>query len=172
MKSLFLTCRPILLASPLIIATTAQADIRVTFDEGAPKDRFTFENTGTCAISDAAIMLDLAPARGKLIFDVTGQGRGVQVFQPFEVITGADALAAAPQVQDGQSAIRLDIVTLQPGAAIAFTIDVDDTLGQREITVSGSEIEGAMVSYTRGETKRTAEFSANGTAILPVPDCG
>jgi hypothetical protein len=37
----------------------------------SPKDRLTFENRGTCAIADAEIWLDLSPARGKLVLDVT-----------------------------------------------------------------------------------------------------
>ncbi len=153
------------------IASVAQADLRVSFDEGAPKDRFRIENTGACAISEASLVLDLSSSQGGLIFDVTGRGEGVEVFQPFELVEGADALAGMPTVVDGQTEIRLDIVTLPPEAAIAFTIDVDDTRGQRAITVTGAEIEGAVFSYARGQDRGSAVFSAGSEAEIKVTDC-
>lgn len=59
------------LSSVMVLGGAAQANILVTFDEGAPKDRFTIENTGACAVSSGEILLDLAPSNGQLIFDVT-----------------------------------------------------------------------------------------------------
>ncbi len=165
------TLRALSLIAPLGIAGMAQADIAIRFDEGAPKDRFTLTNTGACAITDTALTLDLGSAQGKLIFDVTAQGAGVQVFQPFELTAGSSALTTTPQVTDGQSTLRLEIGTLPAQTAIAFTIDVDDTLGQREITVAGAEIAGATVTLTQGDTTTTARFSADATATLPQPDC-
>ena len=81
------------------------------------------------------------------------------------------ALTTTPQVTDGQSTLRLEIGTLPAQAAITFTIDVDDTLGQREITVAGAEIAGATVTLIQGDTNTTARFSADATATLPQPDC-
>lgn len=159
------------LASSLLLGTAAQADLRVSFDEGAPKDRFRIVNTGGCAIVNSSILLDLSTSQGGLIFDVTGLGQGVEVFQPFDLVEGASALAGVPTVLDGETRIRLDVVALQPEAAIAFTIDVDDTLGQRAITVSGSEIEGASVSYSGPEQESSAAFSTQATALLRLADC-
>ncbi|WP_298821203.1 aggregation factor core [uncultured Roseibium sp.] len=147
-------------AAALLLSSAAQADLRVDFKEGAPKDAFRFENIGVCSITNSSITLDLATSSAGLIFDVTDQGAGVEVFQPFELIEGADALARVPDVLDGQTKIELSISDLAPGAAIAFTIDVDDTKGQRAITVSGSEIEGATVIYRNDKEKALATFSS------------
>jgi len=161
----------LLAASYILFATTAQADMRVTFDEGAPKDRFTIENTGVCAIEAAEILLDLSPSRGKLIFDVTGAGAGVEMFQPFDIVTGAGALTEMPLVLDGQSKIQFNISSLRPGDTISFTIDVDDTLGAREITVSGAEIAGAMAIYTKGADIQSATFSEQAVAEVAFSAC-
>lgn len=155
----------------LLTATAAQADLRVSFDEGAPKDRFRIENTGACMISQSSILLDLSTSSAGLIFDVTARGAGVDVFQPFEIVEGAGALAALPTVLDGQSQIRLDVTRLAPGETIAFTIDVDDTIGQREITVSNAEIEDATVSHLTGSGSTSATFTALARADVPASDC-
>ncbi len=157
--------------SGLMFATGAQADLLISFNEGAPKDAFKIENAGTCTLSNSSILVDLSPSRGGLIFDVTETGAGVEVFQPFELVDGADALAGTPTVLDGQSEIRLDIADLAPNQAIAFTIDVDDTLGQRAITVSGTEIEAARVSHSGARGDTSALFSASSEAELPIADC-
>ncbi|MBE1282991.1 MAG: aggregation factor core [Rhodobacteraceae bacterium] len=148
-----------------------QAELMVQFDEGAPNDMFRIENAGACAILASSVHLDLSTSRGGLIFDVTAQGAGVEVYQPFELVEGSDALQAPPSVQDGQSKIALDIVQLPSGGAIAFTIDVDDTIGQRAITVSGAEIEGATVTLASAASRETAEFSDLARAAVPVAGC-
>jgi hypothetical protein len=93
----------------------------------------------------AALSIALKPSAAGLIFDVTDQGAGVDVFQPFELVAGADALASHSQVKDGDREVTLSIRRLGAGDTIGFTIDVVDTLGPRGITVSGSEIQGALV---------------------------
>ncbi len=155
----------------LYITTPALADLRVVFNEGAPKDRFKIENTGNCIIEDSRVTLDLSTSLAGLIFDVTDRGAGVEVFQPFQLIEGIQALSSIPQVRDGQSEIVFDIVALDPGASIEFTIDVDDTLGEREITVSGSEIEGATVSYSASNGVYSTSFSSLSKAVLAIADC-
>lgn len=152
-------------------ASGANAELRVNFYEGAPKDRFRIENAGNCALPAATVTLDLSASSAGLIFDVTDAGAGVEVFQPFEVVEGVEVLTQIPTVSDGQSQIRLDLAGLAPGQAVAFTIDVDDTLGQRAITVSGSEIEGATVAYTLDGNTFTATFSSNAEAGIPVSGC-
>lgn len=155
----------------LTTAALSHADLSVRFIEGAPKDRFILKNTGNCTISNASIRLDLSASIGKLIFDVTDQGEGVDVFQPFNLTEGRDSLRVVPSVRDGQSVVQLDIVSLESSAAIIFTIDVDDTIGQRETIVSGAEIEGATVTYKKAEQSLIAAFSADAEAFLDVPDC-
>ncbi len=155
----------------LCVASAAQADLDVRFDEGAPKDRFTFTNTADCAMGPARVTLDLGAAPAGLIFDVTANGAGVEVFQPFEVVAGAEMLNALPVVRDGQSAITLDLSGLAKGASVAFTIDVDDTGGGREITVSGSEIAGAVVVLEQADTRTTASFGETATAHVTTIAC-
>lgn len=152
-------------------ATLARADLAVSFDEGAPKDRFTFANTGSCTIAGANILLDLSSSKSGLIFDVTGQGAGVEVFQPLQVTAGANALLGLPDVKDGDSRISLDIGQLKAGKSVVFTIDVDDTAGGREITVSGSEIVDAKVRFSRGDTSKSAVFGSNARAAIQLTDC-
>ncbi|MEM9851395.1 MAG: aggregation factor core [Pseudomonadota bacterium] len=152
----------------LAIAAPASADIRATFLEGAPKDRFTVENTSACAIRDVALTIDLRPSQGGLIFDTTAQGQGVEVFQPFELTAGADTLRRPPEVADGDQALTLEIGLLPPGRAISFTIDVDDTRGGREITVNGDEITGAHLVAAIGGAWVKAPFKGP-SAALPHP---
>jgi len=162
---------PFCLAASLLMTTTALADLRVIFEEGAPKDTFRIENTGACDLTGTQVQLDLAGSAGGLIFDVTGSGAGVQVFQPFEIVEGRDALRSVPAVVDGQTRLELDIVSLAPGDAVAFTIDVDDTKGQRATMITGAEIAGAYVAYIRQGAPVRATFSTKSVASLPVKGC-
>lgn len=154
-----------------VIATAAHADLRVSFQEGAPKDRFEIRNIGACTITGASVVIDLSQSQGGLIFDVTSSGQGTQVFQPFEIVQGAEALARVPTVVDGQNRVALEITRLAPDASIAFTIDVDDTLGQRATTVTGAEIAGATVSYNSGAIPVLATFANGPRTVIPIPDC-
>lgn len=157
-------------ALALTCATPAMSDVVVQFDEGAPKDRFTISNTGTCPLGNVTVVLDLGASAAGLIFDVTGAGAGVSVFQPLELVAGAEYLASVPEVQDGDTRLELPLTALAPGARIAFTIDVDDTAGTSETMVTGSEMAGATVSilpHTGGE----AVFSNSPIATLPYNSC-
>ena len=151
------------LALPLL-STAGHADLSVRFIEGAPKDRFEIKNVGACAVTASTLTLDLTTSQGALIFDVTGSGAGVEVFQPFEVIAGREALTTLPTIVDGQNSIDLPIATLGAGARIAFTIDVDDTLGAREITVTGSEFSGATVKLVGAGVPQSAMFGSDAQA--------
>ncbi|SLN16085.1 hypothetical protein PSA7680_00433 [Pseudoruegeria aquimaris] len=153
------------------LGSAAQAGLLVRFVEGAPKDRFEIRNEGTCPTAAGTLMLDLSKSAGGLIFDVTGRGAGVEVFQPFEMVAGAEALASLPKVRDGQDRLELAIENLPPGGLIAFTIDVDDTLGARAITVSGAEIAGATVSHVHGQGATMATFTEGATARLSGNGC-
>lgn len=154
-----------------ISASPAFADIQVDFIEGAPKDRFVISNNGKCDLGASKITIDLAGSAGRLIFDVTDQGEGVEVFQPFELVSGSDALAGLPTVRDGDKAVVLNLKKLAAGNQISFTIDVDDTNGAREITVSNAEIEGASVSHEYGGNSYSGVFSNKSKAILQTAKC-
>ena len=156
----------------LFSATPASADIAVRFIEGAPKDRFVFEASSTfCAMVPLKITLDLTGSAGALLFDVAQSGAGVEVYQPFEVVAGADVLLGASSVADGDRRLTIELASLQPGKPFAFTIDVDDTLGGREITVAGSEILGAVVSVQAGDETRVSAFDEAAIANIDWSTC-
>ncbi|MEP2784607.1 MAG: aggregation factor core [Pseudoruegeria sp.] len=157
--------------SAALIATAASANLQISFIEGAPKDRFQIENMGTCNVSASTLRLDLSTSKGALIFDVTRDGAGVEVFQPFEMLQGGAALSEIPNVVDGQSSVDLEISELTPGAVIAFSIDVDDTVGQREITVAGSEIDGATASLIKGQETTISTFTSQAYTALSLSSC-
>ncbi|PYG32474.1 aggregation factor core [Pelagimonas varians] len=154
-----------------VLATPALTDVQVQFLEGAPKDRFVVTNLGGCDLGAAELEINFAASNAGLIFDVTGSGAGVEVFQPFEVAVGANFLASEPVITDGDQVATLVLKSLGPQQEIAFTIDVDDTAGGREITVSDDEIRGATVTLaTKGETV-SAVLGANAKALLETRNC-
>lgn len=160
-----------LICIALLLASPAAADITAKFSEGAPKDRFTLTNTGECVLPAMTVKLDLGTSPAGLIFDVTASGAGVEVFQPFELVSGAENLTELPAVVDGDSAIVLPLSGLGPNQSVSFTIDVDDTGGGREITVNGSEIAGATVIASFGANSVSGVFSDRATAIVHTAAC-
>lgn len=152
----------------LMAATTSQADITARFIEGAPKDRFEVTNAGGCALPAGDVTIDIGTAPAGLIFDVTASGAGVEVFQPFELVAGGENLSTLPQVADGDQAIRLPLTGLAPDATIAFTIDVDDTSSNRQITVNGSEIAGATIRASFGNVEASGTFDTSAKAVLKL----
>ena len=159
-----------LMLSQVFAATSAAADIAVTFIEGAPKDRFVLSSaSGFCNGAPLTVSIDLSGSAGQLVFDVTPSGAGVEVFQPFELVAGRDLVRDVTRVSDGDQLVRLSLAGLAAGADVAFTIDVDDTIGAREITVTDAEIEGASVRVqVNGQTKE-ARFGADATVSLACP---
>lgn len=152
-------------------ATAASADVTVTFRDGAPKDRFTISQNGGCATGPVVLTIDLATAPTGLIFDTTGNGAGVEVFQPFEWVSAPGSTATVPQVSDGDTTLELSLPDLKPGMPLVFTIDLDDTTSTRQITVSGSEVAGAQVSLTADAKTSTGIFDDSGTAIIATSAC-
>ncbi len=150
----------------------AKADINVSFQEGAPKDRFTITNAGTCDIGPAQISIDLSGSEYGLIFDVTSEGAGVEVFQPFEITSGRDNLSTVPEVKDGDDSITLKLSGLKPNQTFAFTIDVDDTKKSREITVTNGELQGASVVVKTEKAVLSAPFRENASATVALSSCG
>ncbi len=153
------------------IGLPAQADLHVEFIEGAPKDRFVVTNVGSCALGEAMVMIDMGASKGGLIFDVTGQGAGVEVFQPFQVVSGSEFLTEAPSVTDGDTQVALQIKGMSAGEALVITTDVDDTIDAREITVTGSEFSGTTLSVNANGAEATVIFGDDRTVVAPLDAC-
>jgi len=65
------------------------------------------------------------------------------VFQPFDLVTSRKFVTVVPVVKNGDTSVLLKLKQLGPDQKVASAIDVDDTGGAREITVSGPEVAGA-----------------------------
>jgi len=122
----------------------------------------------------------MSSSYGNLIFDVTGDGAGVQVFQPFRNEQGDASLATEPGVADGDQQLTLEFSMFDPGQLYQFSIDVDDQLAQSDlgqIRVSGSEMTGASLLFTivnkdSGElVEITGEFNNDNQVLLESGDC-
>ncbi len=150
-------------------ATPVTADIEVTFREGAPVDRFIIENIGSCDLGPSTILIDLSQTNGALIFDVTADGDGVEVFQPIRVESGGLSLPVLPEVNDGDNTLNLDLAGLPAGQSLTVTVDIDDTIGAREITVSGSEFVGATVQIN---DSLPVSFATEARPIARLGVCG
>jgi len=153
-----LVCLPVL----------ANADINLQFQEGAPKDRFVIENN-LCSLSEVTFTIDLSTAPAGLIFDVTEQGAGVEVFQPVELESGAAILT---EVTDGSQKLQLRMRDFALGDAITVTADLDDTMPNSalgQIRVSDSEIAGVTVMVETADGKGSGIIDASSTVSLTGP---
>jgi hypothetical protein len=156
-----------LLAIALLAASPATADIAITFSEGAPKDRFSF-------IGPSTLTLDLGGSAAGLIFDTSASGAGVEVFQPFETVAGGEVIAEVSKVMDGDTQVTMSLRGLPPGATLAFTVDVDDTLTASDlgqIRVSESEISGASVRLRSDQGAIAAVFEGSSRTVLYTTVC-
>ena len=158
-----------------ILSANAYANIEVSFKDGAPKDKFELKNTSQCNVQSIELTIDLSKSLGRLIFDTTASGKGVEVFQPFEVVIGQIKQNKDSQVSDGGEKLSLEIKEIEPNGFASFTIDVDDTLTTSElgnIRVTDNEIAGALVMIDiKGKGTVTATFDENGKALLIMPKC-
>jgi len=165
-----------LLACGLVCFNTAShANLQIKFVESAPKDWFALTNLTNCDLSNVRMNIDLSNSAGKLIFDTTASGAGVEVFQPFEVRSGEIALASGDQVADGDRTLAVLISRLKSGETASFTIDVDDTMTNSElgmIRVSDSEITGSEVSVSvDGGQAINGALNKRGELLLDKADC-
>lgn len=155
-----------------LAGTAAQADISGTFRDGAPVDRFTFTANDGCLMGPANLTIDLSGSDAGLIFDVTGAGQGVEVFQPLVLVSGGQTVQSTSNLTDGDTMLALSLNGMPQGQPLAFTMDLDDTIGQREITVSGAEIAGATVTLAVGDQTATGTFDSRGNVTIVTADCG
>lgn len=155
---------------PLIIGTLClacpalSASLTVNFQDGAPKDRFTLIYDAACASDRVDLVIDLGTAPVGLIFDTTGAGAGVQVFQPLEWVIGSARISS---VRDGDTTVNITLDPMSPGDTLAFTVDIDDTTSSSQTIVNGSEMVGATLRV--GD--QSALFDNKGTARVDLPPC-
>lgn len=152
-------------------ACAATADLVAQFEEGAPKDRFTLTNTGACPLGPMREVIDIGTAPAGLIFDTTGSGAGVSVYQPFDLTEGTEVVRSTPRVIDGDTAIALDLGGLGVDQRVSFTIDVDDTGGSAPTIISGSEIAGAALRSEGVDGVQSASFGSDASARLTYNAC-
>lgn len=153
------------------LGSGAHADLTVQFIEGAPKDQFVLTNDGVCDMPETTVTLDLDAADTGLLFDMTVAGAGVGVAQPFEVTEGRNRVLGLPDLADGDTVVSLNLSGLHPGEQVAFTLDVDSTQSSRPTTVTGSAMEGAMITAVFGEDIRKAAFTDEARAVLMLDAC-
>ena len=158
-----------------LFSQAALANIDVAFIEGAPKDRFVIKNTSSCELNNLTVDIDLTSTVGRLIFDTTSSGAGVEVFQPFEVTKGAIKVISSDGVKDGDNKLSISIQSLPASQYVSFTIDVDDTLvksSRGNIIISGSEIENGMVKVSSATIDQAVgKFNSASKASIALPAC-
>ena len=166
----------LLIATALPSYAAAEAcgvDIHARFIEGAPRDRFVFENKSTTPADITGMTLDLRPSAGRLIFDTESGGSGVEVFQLYRDEAGDAELATNPTVRDGDDQLTLAFKSFAAGQTYRFSIDVDDQLTNSElgqIRVSGGEMQGAVLTaMTADGTAHRAVFGTGNRARVSAP---
>ncbi len=164
----------VLLAAAWILTGLSGAafacDIRASaeFLEGAPRDRLVVRNLSAGEWTLARADWLLARSKGRVLFDTTASGAGVQVYQPFRIEKSEELLARQPEVTDGDQALTLEFKGFGPGRIFIFSIDVDDQLQANETIVDGTEMKGAEMVFgfvgpdgTTARLRGTFEASAD-----------
>jgi hypothetical protein len=103
----------------------------------------------------------------------------VEVFQPYQSVSGNAELSTVALVEDGSDAINLDFKKFSGGDSFTFSIDVDDQLTASElgqIRVTGGEMAQAkavfLIENPDGSTvKKTASFNNQNEALLKLTGC-
>ncbi len=162
---------PLSILATFALSSPTLADLQVEFIEGVPKDRFVLTNIGDCALGKGQFEIDFTGSSAGLIFDVTSEGAGVEVFQPFEITSGAEYLKTQPTLTDGDQRAILGLSGLSVNESISFTIDVDDTKGTRPITVTDSEIGGTILSLSMDGMTYTSVMKTSAKVSLKTPNC-
>ncbi|OIQ46280.1 MAG: aggregation factor core protein MAFp3, isoform C [Roseobacter sp. MedPE-SW] len=158
-------------AALVMLSAPALADVKVSFIEGAPKDRFVIANSGHCDLASTIVRIDLSTAASGLVFDVTDSGAGVEVYQPFDLVSGKQVVQHYSEIADGDTTVTLELDHLASGQSVEFTIDIDDTSGRIETIIAGNEILGAEVTVTMLGQDYIEAMSARAEAVLPISGC-
>ncbi len=146
-----------------------EAALTAKFTESAPRDRFSFVNTSSAAWSVKNITVELASAKGNLVFDTQRGGAGVEVFQPYRLESTSAEVADVQIPDDGGQTITIRFDKFPAGADYVFSIDIDDQLTDSSlgnIRVTGGELTGTtvmaeFVSDTGARETQTASFKAD-----------
>lgn len=151
------------------------ANVQIDFIESAPKDSFVVRNISSCVLNDFVVDIDLNGTAGKLIFDTTATGAGVEVFQPFEIVEGEINLISSNSVKDGDKKLSIAVASLAPNKSVRFTIDVDDTLSNSalgNIRVTNSEMENGTVNLVLADSEiYSAKFNKSSQAMINLSNC-
>lgn len=170
-----LACLAMFTSLALSAAELPDNALLISFNESAPKDLFVIQNNTRCELNGSQLTIELGESAGKLYFDTTATGAGVEVYQPFEVVSGDVGLYQAERVADGQTRLALELNQLEQDQRVVFSIDVDDQVEShrsRMTMITGSEIAGAQVWLTQpGVAPVSANFRADSTASLLLPGC-
>lgn len=158
----------------MLFPVAAVADIEMRFIEGAPKDRFEFVNAAPCATGPVRLEIDMSDSVGGLYFDTSSAGAGIEVFQPFQIVSGGALIKDTVQVSDGETSLAINLRDFPAGAQLAFTIDVDDTLrhgslGQTQ--VARSEIAGTSVKVISAGENALGVIDNTASARVPIATC-
>ncbi|MFK7892841.1 MAG: hypothetical protein AB8B63_18655 [Granulosicoccus sp.] len=156
-----------------------ELSVNARFQEGAPRDYFYITNASEPKWSISEFNLDLEPSAGRLIFDTHAGGKGVDVFQLFEVAEGSAEIGSATLPGDGESQLRIHFLRFDAGDTFSFSIDVDDQLRDSslgQIRVAGSEIAGSVLQVQlineQGEERtQQLRFNADNTTQIEVSGC-
>lgn len=168
------TIKSTLAAITFFASSLSYADLDIRFIEGAPKDTFVIANASSCTLDAFTVEFDLSLSAGKLIFDTTAVGAGVEVFQPFEVRSGDIQLASGQKVDDGKEQLTIAVASLKPQESVSFTIDVDDRLSNSDlgqIRVSDAEIAGAVARIRVNNTSIEGVFNNRSRSSIDLPNC-
>lgn len=152
--------------------------IKVSFAEGAPVDKFKIENQSK-NWQIKTMDIDLSSSKGRLIFDTISGGKGVEVFQPYQSVSGSAKLSNVALVEDGADAINLNFEKFSSGESFTFSIDVDDQLTTSQlgqIRVTGGEMAQAkavfLIENADGSRfKKEASFDYKNKAVLKSENC-
>ncbi len=170
-----LACLAMFTSLALSAAERPDKALLISFNESAPKDLFVIQNNTQCELGGSQLTIELNESAGQLYFDTTAAGAGVEVYQPFEVVSGDVGLYQAERVADGQTRLALDLNQLAQDQRLVFSIDVDDQVEShrsRMTMITGSEIAGAQVWLSQpGVAPVSANFGTDSTASLLLPGC-
>jgi len=103
---------------------SASAEIMISFEESAPKDRFSVSNWSSCEITAGSITFDRSSATSELLFDTEPSGPGENVAQPFEIELTKKVSATSIPVPDGASSAEIRFSDFSPGGEIVVTVDI------------------------------------------------
>ena len=144
---------------PRLITTDGFAGVSGRLVEGAQQNRLDPLEAWDCALHAKDCTIDLSKPQDTHIFDVTVRNVGVGASQLFEILCDQNTIASNSAVFGGQNKPNSRVSTPSTDGSGAFNINVDDSLGKREIAVTGLEIAGSTVVSVGQDPQQRASFS-------------